>query len=143
MFHPATVSQPTQGGGINKKPIVMAKPIADSPLKPVEAAQPLAVVPAVTQAAPVITPVYSDSGDLPGILASIKGCESSGNYANNDTGGNGHFGAYQFSLSTWASVGGSGNPADASPAEQDMRALILYNQDGTGPWTASEGCWGS
>ena len=33
--------------------------------------------------------------------------------------GNGFYGKYQFTLSTWASVGGSGNPAAAGEAEQN------------------------
>ena len=32
------------------------------------------------------------------------------------------------------SVGGSGDPAAASPAEQDMRAQMLYEQSGSSPW---------
>jgi hypothetical protein len=48
--------------------------------------------------------------------------------------GNGYFGAYQFNLGTWLSVGGSGNPAHASPAEQDERAWQLYLSRGLAPW---------
>ena len=62
----------------------------------------------------------------------LRMCESSNNYAINT--GNGHYGAYQFDLSTWRSVGGSGYPNHASPAEQDARALILYRQRGWQPW---------
>jgi hypothetical protein len=62
----------------------------------------------------------------------LRMCESSNNYRI-DT-GNAHYGAYQFDLSTWRSVGGSGNPAHASKAEQDARALILYRERGWQPW---------
>jgi hypothetical protein len=48
--------------------------------------------------------------------------------------GNGFYGAYQFTLGTWRSVGGSGNPAHASPAEQDARAWALYESRGLQPW---------
>ncbi len=48
--------------------------------------------------------------------------------------GNGFYGAYQFDLATWQSVGGSGNPAHASAAEQDMRAEMLYDRRGLQPW---------
>lgn len=65
-------------------------------------------------------------------LAKVRQCESGGNYSI-DT-GNGFFGAYQFTNSSWAAVGGSGNPAAASPAEQDMRALKLRKLQGTGAW---------
>lgn len=67
-----------------------------------------------------------------GILARIRACESGGNYATNT--GNGFYGAYQFDQQTWNSVGGSGSPANASPAEQDARAAKLYAQRGASPW---------
>ena len=47
---------------------------------------------------------------------------------------NGHYGKWQFSPSTWRSVGGSGNPADASEGEQDARAYALYSRDGWNQW---------
>jgi peptidoglycan hydrolase-like protein with peptidoglycan-binding domain len=59
-------------------------------------------------------------------------CESSNNpRAVNPAG---YYGLYQFSLSTWRSVGGSGNPIDASPAEQLYRAKVLYKKAGAGQW---------
>lgn len=64
--------------------------------------------------------------------AALRQCESSGNYAT-DT-GNGYSGAYQFDQRTWESVGGTGRPADASPAEQDHRAALLYASRGAQPW---------
>lgn len=65
-------------------------------------------------------------------LASTRACESGGNYSTNT--GNGYYGAYQFDLATWASVGGSGLPSSASPAEQDYRAALLYRRAGSAPW---------
>ena len=65
----------------------------------------------------------------------LRMCESSNNYAINT--GNGYYGAYQFDLSTWRSVGGAGYPNQASPAEQDARALILYRERGWQPWTCA------
>lgn len=62
----------------------------------------------------------------------LRVCESSDNYRTNT--GNGHYGAYQFDLPTWRSVGGSGYPYQASPAEQDARALMLYRERGWQPW---------
>jgi len=46
----------------------------------------------------------------------------------------GFYGLYQFSVGTWAGVGGSGNPADASRMEQTKRAWILYQRGGASPW---------
>ena len=66
------------------------------------------------------------------VLEAIAACESGGD-PTTDT-GNGFYGKYQFDLQTWASVGGTGNPALASEAEQDERAAILYAQRGASPW---------
>jgi peptidoglycan hydrolase-like protein with peptidoglycan-binding domain len=62
-------------------------------------------------------------------------CESSNNYSINT--GNGYYGAYQFNLATWQGVGGTGYPNQASPAEQDARALKLYRLRGWQPWTCA------
>lgn len=59
-------------------------------------------------------------------------CESGGNPQ--AATGNGFYGLYQFDLQTWASVGGVGSPADASPTEQTYRAQLLYNERGAAPW---------
>ncbi|MDV6014012.1 transglycosylase family protein [Haloechinothrix sp. LS1_15] len=64
--------------------------------------------------------------------AALRMCESSDRYDINT--GNGYFGAYQFDLPTWRSVGGKGRPDRASPAEQDYRALYLYRMRGWQPW---------
>jgi hypothetical protein len=37
-------------------------------------------------------------------------------------------------MATWRSVGGSGDPALASAAEQDRRARALATERGTAPW---------
>jgi resuscitation-promoting factor RpfB len=64
--------------------------------------------------------------------AALAECESGGRVdAVNPAG---YYGLYQFSLSTWRSVGGSGNPADASAAEQTRRAQILYGRTGASSW---------
>lgn len=65
----------------------------------------------------------------------LRMCESTNRYNINT--GNGYYGAYQFDLSTWQSVGGTGRPDQASPTEQDYRALILYRNRGWEPWTCA------
>ena len=66
-------------------------------------------------------------------LEAIAACESGGNPA--AIGGGGAYrGKYQFDYGTWASVGGSGDPAAAPEAEQDKRAAMLYAQAGASPW---------
>ena len=66
-------------------------------------------------------------------LEAIAACESGGNPA--AIGGGGAYrGKYQFDYGTWASVGGSGDPAAAPEAEQDARAAALLSRSGTLPW---------
>ncbi len=65
-------------------------------------------------------------------LEAIAACESGGNPSTNT--GNGFYRKYQFTQSTWAAVGGSGNPAAASEAEQDRRAAMLLARAGSGQW---------
>ena len=70
---------------------------------------------------------------IPSHLAAIAQCESGGNPR--AIGGGGAFrGKYQFDYGTWASVGGSGDPAAAPEGEQDMRAALLYARAGATPW---------
>lgn len=92
--------------------------------------EPVTEVVAVGTKPIVVDPGSAGGGDLN--WAALAECESSGNpRAVNPAG---YYGLYQFSLATWASVGGSGNPADASVAEQTNRAQILYNRSGAGQW---------
>lgn len=70
-------------------------------------------------------------------LSSIAECESGGDYTAST--GNGFYGAYQFTPETWAGVGGSDLPSEASAAEQDMRAQMLLEQSGTSPWPVCGG----
>jgi hypothetical protein len=66
-------------------------------------------------------------------LESIASCESGGNPTIVSSDGT-YRGKYQFSFETWASVGGSGDPAAASESEQDYRAALLYASSGSSPW---------
>jgi soluble lytic murein transglycosylase-like protein len=66
-------------------------------------------------------------------LDAIGACESGGDPAAVSADGT-YRGKYQFDYGTWESVGGSGDPAAASEAEQDYRAALLYAQAGSSPW---------
>jgi hypothetical protein len=66
-------------------------------------------------------------------LDAIGACESGGDPTAVSTDGS-YRGKYQFDYGTWESVGGSGDPAAASAAEQDYRAALLYAQSGSSPW---------
>jgi peptidoglycan hydrolase-like protein with peptidoglycan-binding domain len=68
-----------------------------------------------------------------GVLARIAQCESGGNPAAVSASGR-YRGKYQFDLATWRRMGGAGDPAQASEAEQDRIAAALYAQAGTAPW---------
>lgn len=70
---------------------------------------------------------------LEGTLNAIAQCESHGDPDAISASGT-YRGKYQFDLSTWASVGGSGDPAAASESEQDRRAAMLYRSGGPGRW---------
>jgi hypothetical protein len=68
-----------------------------------------------------------------GALQAIAACESGGDPT--AIGGGGLYrGKYQFTVSTWQSVGGTGDPAAAPEAEQDRRAAMLLARDGAGQW---------
>jgi hypothetical protein len=63
----------------------------------------------------------------------LRACESGGNYRAISPSGK-YRGAYQFDQRTWESMGGVGDPADASAAEQDQLAMELYARRGKSPW---------
>ncbi len=71
----------------------------------------------------------------------LRQCESGGNYST-DT-GNGYYGAYQFSASTWHSLGYSGLPSQASPATQDQAAQQLAQRSGLSQWPTCSSRLGS
>jgi len=66
-------------------------------------------------------------------LDAIAACESGGDPTAVDSSGT-YYGLYQFDTGTWASVGGKGSPAEASPEEQSYRASLLYSRAGSSPW---------
>jgi hypothetical protein len=68
-----------------------------------------------------------------GTLDAIGACESGGDPTAVSSDGT-YRGKYQFDYGTWASVGGSGDPAAAPEQEQDYRAALLYAQSGSSPW---------
>lgn len=87
---------------------------------------------AAQQAAKTVTaPAVAADGDL---LYKLRLCEAGGIYTRNS--GNGYFGAYQYSLSTWNNYGGYARP-DLAPAEvQDAKAQADIARRGFAPWPA-------
>ena len=70
---------------------------------------------------------------IPPQLEAIAACESGGDPAAVSADGT-YRGLFQFDYGTWASVGGTGDPAAAPVAEQYQRAAILYARSGSTPW---------
>jgi hypothetical protein len=80
------------------------------------------------------SPPPPSGGGAGGVWAALRQCESGGNYAENS--GNGYYGAYQFSQTTWTSLGYPGRPDLEPPAMQDAAAQRLQAQSGWGQWPA-------
>jgi soluble lytic murein transglycosylase-like protein len=78
-------------------------------------------------------PTPESAGVSSATLDAIASCESGGDPSAVSADGAYH-GKYQFDYGTWASVGGSGDPAAAPEAEQDYRAALLYVRGGSSPW---------
>jgi len=70
---------------------------------------------------------------IPPQLEVIAQCESGGDPTAVSSNGMYH-GKYQFSVATWTAMGGSGLPSQASEAEQDRRAAMLYARSGPSQW---------
>ncbi len=101
--------------------------------------QGLAEEQAASQPAPTHHVSYSSRSSTPSSggggganWAAIRQCESGGNYSANT--GNGYYGAYQFSASTWHSLGYSGLPSNAPASVQDQAAAQLAARSGMGQW---------
>jgi hypothetical protein len=84
---------------------------------------------ASSDAAPPAAPAPSSDATL----QRIAQCESGGDPTAVSSDGT-YRGKYQFDRMTWKRLGGDGDPADASEAEQDRIAAKLLAQRGTAPW---------
>ena len=100
-------------------------------------ALPVAAPTTVTQPAATATVTYS--GASGSYQACVIAAESGGNpSAVNPTSGAG--GLYQFLPSTWAALGHSGLPQNASVAEQNQAFQQEYAQSGGSAWSPYDGC---
>ncbi len=104
----------------------------------------------VTTVATPVTPPPAAGANLPDpVLNAFLLCviqrESGGDYSINT--GNGYYGAFQFSQSTWNIAAQDAGlsylvgvlPSSATKAEQDTVAVALYALDGGRPWTGDCG----
>lgn len=97
------------------------------------------IQPPVAQIIAKGTAPVPSSSSLSNWLLKLRQCESGGNYATNT--GNGYYGAYQFSLSTWQRLGYSGLPSSAPPAQQDAAIVANTNRSGGGLASQNPGCY--
>jgi hypothetical protein len=87
-----------------------------------------------TKARPASSGPRRSTGDVDSLnWPALADCESGGNPRAVSPGGD-YRGLYQFSMSTWRSVGGQGDPIDSSAGEQTYRAKLLYQRSGASPW---------
>ncbi len=87
-----------------------------------------------TKPRPVVPTFTARTTSVDGLnWSALASCESGGNPRAVGGGGT-YFGLYQFTVGTWARLGGTGNPIDHSAAEQTYRAKLLYQRSGTSPW---------
>jgi hypothetical protein len=99
-----------------------------------------------TQGLPVnnglVSVVHSllSGGGAGGVWLQLRECESGNNYQANT--GNGFYGAYQFSQSTWSNLGYPGRPDQEPPGMQDQAAQKLQSQSGWGQWPACSAALG-
>jgi hypothetical protein len=132
-------TSPQAGGGLRLASQVVRARLVSIPGRPVAPQDHLlqltsAVSPAPPPPAPPPPPPPTAAPAAPsqGVWLALRRCESDDDYA--DDTGNGYYGAYQFSLSTWLSLGLSGPPSDAPPAVQDRAAQELQARNGWGQW---------
>ena len=88
---------------------------------------------AISGAGLALTAVPSQAAD-PGTWDALAQCESGGNWSTNT--GNGFSGGLQFTPSTWAAFGGTGDPTSASREQQIAVAENVLAGQGWGAWPA-------
>lgn len=131
-------AQPVQAPAQQAPAPVQKAPVQQAPAQQAPAQQaPAQQTQAPAQKAPVQQTSAAAGGNsaVDAHLRVIMQRESGGNpRAVNPAG---YYGLFQFSPQTWAAVGGTGNPAEASEAEQWKRARILYTQVGASQWSTA------
>lgn len=80
------------------------------------------------------------SSNLATWLSKLRGCESGGNYQAVSANGL-YYGAYQFRVDTWHSLGLSGLPSDAPPSVQDHAIVENTNRSSGGLAGQNPGCY--
>jgi hypothetical protein len=105
---------------------------------PTPAPPPVTAAPAAGPAAPA-----ASAQSYSGASGSFEQCviqSESGGDPSAVNGSSGAGGLYGFLPSTWASLGFSGLPQNASAATQQQAFQKAYAQSGSAPWSAYDGC---
>ncbi len=111
-----------------------ARATQDAAARLVSTASPSPAAPlSAAPAAPGVLPDVTPGGPSPKAWAKLRECEANGSYTVVSASGK-YRGAYQFDVRSWRAVGGTGDPAAAPPAEQDLRASLLYASQGARAW---------
>jgi resuscitation-promoting factor RpfB len=124
-------------GRSGKRTAVYDVTLADGKVTKRELVRATVMTEPVTQVEETGTKAKPSGGSVGGDVAKLNWsalakCESGGNpNARNPAG---YYGLYQFSVSTWRSVGGSGVPTDFGAGEQTYRAQLLYKRTGASSW---------
>ncbi len=114
----------SQGAPVNGGLVSVVRSIVSAP----------ATTTATPPSAPTTVPSSGGGGSTSTAFAELRQCESGDNYQE-DT-GNGFYGAYQFSATTWSGLGFPGRPDQEPPGMQDQAAEELQAQRGWGQWPA-------
>jgi hypothetical protein len=131
-----TTSPPSTGSPTTHPP--STSPPSTSPPTTSPRSTPPTTRPPTTTTPPTTAP--SSGGGAGGVWLELRQCESGDNYRENT--GNGFYGAYQFSPTTWTGLGYPGRPDLESPAMQDAAAQKLQAEAGWGQWPACSAALG-
>lgn len=126
-----------QAGAAGKKVVTYQVKVENGVEVSRTAIQEVIAVPPVPQIVAVGTIAYS--GNLQQWLATLRKCESGGNYKTNT--GNGFYGAYQFMAGTWDSLGTGYARADLAPPSVQDQAIIKNTLRTSGLRTQNPGCY--
>ena len=126
-----------QVGAVGKKVVTYQIKVENGVEVSRTAIQEVVAVPPVPQIVAVGT--IPLAGSLQQWLATLRNCESGGNYQTNT--GNGYYGAYQFSQSTWDSLRTGYERADLAPPGVQDQAIITNTLRSAGLRTQNPGCY--
>jgi len=133
-------AQAAAAAGSRLVPATQGLPVNNGLVSVVQQAAGTLTSAAVGQTPTLVTSEGTVGAEAGGVWLALRRCESSDNYAENT--GNGFYGAYQFSQSTWTGLGYPGRPDEEPASMQDQAASKLQAESGWGQWPACAGALG-